>query len=115
MYSDTKKKELNDEKYNASTVVNDLKSKLNKAKKNGDDTKEMEKKLAAAEERLEAAKQALDDYTAGVESQNLPGPSAGTRASTNGSASSTGIDDQAVKPKKKGSWLLRPRGPQGVP
>ena len=114
MCSDTRKKELDDEKYEASTVVNDLKSKLNKAKKNGDDTKELETNLAAVETKLDAAKQALDDYTAGVEPPTLPGPSTGKRALTNGSALSTGIDDPAVKPKKKNSWSLRPRGPQGV-
>lgn len=115
MYSDTRKGELEDEKYKASTLVNDLKSKLKKAKKNHDDTKEVEEELAAAEKQLDAATQALDDYTADVEPQNLPGPSAENRAATNGSATSTGIDNQAVKPKKKGSWSLRPRGPQGVP
>jgi hypothetical protein len=115
MYSDTRKGELDDEKYKASTVVNDLKSKVKKAKRNHDDTKDVEEELAAAEKQLDAAKQALDDYTANVGPQNLPGPSAENKAATNGSATSTGIDNQAVKPKKNRSWGLRPRGPQGVP
>ena len=114
MCSDTRKKELDDEKYNASTLVNDLKSQVKKDKKNGGDAAATKAKLDVAEEKLAAAKKALDDYTADVESHNLPEPSTGSRAVTNGGSQATGVENQAAnaKPKKSRSWGLRPRGPQ---
>jgi hypothetical protein len=91
-----------------------LKVKITKYKKDGDDTEETEKKLAAAQKKHDSAKKALADYNADIESQTLSGPSTESRVATNGSTSSTGNNKQAgdVKPKKRGGLDLRPRGPQ---
>ena len=103
--------------HDADERVNDLREQKNQEVKEGEDTTKTERDLAAAKESLTAARKALADYEASVNgAQNLQKASTAKNnaPATDESSHSTGSDSKAAntKPKKKGSWGLRSRGPQ---
>jgi hypothetical protein len=102
--------------HDADDRVNGLKEQKNQEVKEGENTTKTERDLAAAKESLAAARKALADYEASVNAQNLQKASTAKNnvPATDESSHSTGSDSKAanIKPKKKGSWSLRSRGPQ---
>jgi hypothetical protein len=113
---DSVKTVLQKQVYNADERVNDLIEQKNQEVIDGEDTTKTESDLAAARESLAAARKALADHDAQVNSQNFQKPSTAKNnvPATDESSHSTGSDSKAanIKPKKKGSWGLRSRGPQ---
>jgi hypothetical protein len=99
--------------------VNSLVEQKEEEARNKEDTATTEKELVAAKQTLAAAEKALDDYNTSVNSQNLRKALTAKKdvPATGESSQSTGSDDKAgsAKPKKKGSWSLRQRGPQAPP
>jgi len=113
---DSVKMALQKQVHDADDRVNGLKEQKNQEVKEGEDTTKTERDLAAAKESLAAARKALADYEASVNAQNLQKASTAKNnvPATDESSHSTGSDSEAsnAKPKKKGSWSLRSRGPQ---
>jgi hypothetical protein len=113
---DSVKTELKKQVHNADERVNDLQEQKNQEVRDGEDTTKTESDLAAAKKSLTAARTALTDYDASVNSQNLQKASTAKNnvPATDESSHSTGSDSKAanIKPKNQGSWGLRSRGSQ---
>jgi Rps23 Pro-64 3,4-dihydroxylase Tpa1-like proline 4-hydroxylase len=113
---DSVKTALKKQVHDADERVNDLTEQKNQEVIDGEDTTKTESDLAAAKKSLATARKALADYEASVNAQNLQKASTAKNnaPATDESSHSTGSDSKAAntKPKKKGSWSLRSRGPQ---